>query len=235
MKRTTTKDQISVRRKGVGPALALAVTVVFGTTALAGVGYLLWPRWPQAEIVAGAPTLPITVCGTLFNVPPAAIRFPPQRQAGAQARLDLAFQWPQLTPPEPDPKPTPSANPQPLAQLFISIAAPQGSLPINERLRTIYPRYLAAAAFPGPTGLSGVAFRDGTPYQGEDLLFDADRPERFLVRCTREGQATPGTCLLERQVGATELTVRFPRHWLDTWPALGDSVDQLIERLAVGS
>jgi len=236
MKRTKTgTSNAARRRKGAGPLLALVLVTLFGTSALAGVSYLLWPRWPQATPMPGAPTLPITVSGVLFNVPPAAIRFPPQRQPGAQERLDLAFQWPQLTPPDTSAKPALSAEPQFGNQLFISVAGPQGALPVAERLRTIYPRYLAVNAVLGPGGLGVVSFRDGTPYQGEDLLFDPDAPERFIVRCTRETSATPGACLLERQIGTAELTVRFPREWLETWPAVSGSIDQLLERLAVKS
>ena len=50
---------------------------------------------PQA-ISPDAPSLPITIGGVAFNVPPAAIRFKVQRRAGAQARIDLNFVWPSL-------------------------------------------------------------------------------------------------------------------------------------------
>jgi hypothetical protein len=213
-----------------GVALGLAAMALLCASALSGVAYMLWPRWPQAEAAPGAPTLPITVSGVLLNVPPAAIRFPPQQRPGAQARLDLAFLWPQLAPPEPNAAPPLSSEPQPPAQVFLTIAAPQGSLPAGQRLKSIYPRYMAPAAFVGPAGLTGVPFRDSTPYQGEDVLFDPDRPDRFIVRCTRSG-ATPGTCLMERQVGTAELTVRFPRDWLESWPTVVDSVEQLMERM----
>lgn len=235
VKRNHSKYGAARRPRGAGPAIALATACAVAVSAFAGIGYVLWPRWPQAEPTAGAPTLPITVAGTLFNVPADAIRFPPQRQPGTHARLDLAFQWPELTPPARDVKPALTAEPQPSAQIFVSIAGPQGALPVGERLKTIYPRYMAAAAFPGPGGLAGISFRDGTPYQGEDLLFHPDRPDHFIVRCTRDGEAMPGTCLLERQFGGTEMTVRFPRPWLESWPAVNESIDRLIERLTVRS
>src|SRR4051794_40491747 len=82
--------------------LTLVALIVF---AGALVTLVLWPRWPGAAIAPDAPTLPITVGGVLFNVPPATIRVPLQRHPGAQERVDLAFLWPSLDPPDPAAKP----------------------------------------------------------------------------------------------------------------------------------
>ena len=57
-----------------------------------------------------APSLPITVAGVAFNVPPAAIRIPVQRRPGAHERVDLAFLWPSLEPPDPHAKVAPAAT-----------------------------------------------------------------------------------------------------------------------------
>lgn len=219
-------------RGAAGAVLALLLAGCTSAAALGYVGFLLWPRWPGA-VEAGTPALPISVGNVLFNVPQAAIRVPVQRRAGPQPRLDLAFLWPGLTPPHPDAKPALSDDPKPVNQLFLSIAAPQGALPLEQRLRAIYPRY-TAATFDGPEGLIGVAFRDDTPYQGEDLFYDAESPERFLVRCTRASGPTDGTCLFERHVGAAELTLRFPRDWLGEWHKLAGDLDRLISGLRVG-
>ena len=37
----------------------------------------------------------------MFNIEPAAIRRPLQRKPGTQERVDLAYLWPSLVPPEP--------------------------------------------------------------------------------------------------------------------------------------
>ena len=79
-------------------ALATLIVLVVGAAAL--VALMLWPRWPGAAVAPDAPALPITVGGVLFNVPPAAIRVPVQRHSGATERLDLAFLWPSLQPPD---------------------------------------------------------------------------------------------------------------------------------------
>ena len=101
----------------------LPVTLI-GTLVAVGLGfsvYCLWPRWPAPPVGPGTPSLPITVAGTAFNVPPAAIRVPVQRQPGAHERIDLFFLWPSLEPPDPTPQttvPTKAApRPRPLAHL----------------------------------------------------------------------------------------------------------------------
>jgi hypothetical protein len=43
-------------------------------------------------------------------------------------------------------------------------------LPPLERLRTIYPRYVAAQAAAGPDGLAVLPFRSATPYDGETRI-----------------------------------------------------------------
>ena len=193
--------------------LALMALVALGAAALAFVAYALWPRWPDAPVAADAPALPIVVAGVRFNVPPQAIRVAVQRRAGAQERIDLVFMWPALAPPDP----AAAARLDVRDRVFVTIAATD-ALPPLDRLKTIYPRYTAGEPTPAVDGLALAAFRDGTPYQGEDLAFDAAAPEKFLARCARSANAlTPATCLAERRVGEADVTLRFPRDWLDNW------------------
>jgi hypothetical protein len=202
-------------------------------TAFGYIGYVLWPRWPAPRL--DAPALPITVADVAFNLPPAAIRVPVQRRPGAQARVDLAFLWPSLEPPDPNakpPAPAPRTMPAPaFARVFMTITAAGDTLAPAERALTIYPRYTAAEAAPGPDGLTVLAFRDGTPYQGEDLIYDAGA-RGFLVRCTRNRAGpTPGMCLYERRIDAADVIVRFPRDWIRDWRMVAGNLDRLIASL----
>ncbi len=186
--------------------------------------YLLRPHWVQAPAPADAPALPIEVAGVVFNVPAAAIRIPVQRRAGPQERIDLAYQWPQLTPPA-----SGTAGLVPL--LFVTIERSQDTLAPAERLKSVYPRYLDQPSRPDGGGLVVAPFRDGSPYQGEDVIYDPDRPDRFLVRCSRaRSELTWATCLYGRQVGGAALTFRFPRQWLSDWRSVEDGIDRLITR-----
>ncbi len=214
--------------------LLLGVTVLGALAAvtLASVTYLLWPRWPDSAIAANAPALPITVGGVTFNVPPAAIRVAMQRRAGVQDRVDLSFAWPSLDPLDVNPGlpvPRTAETLQPL-RIFLTITATDNSITPADRALSIYPRFTATEALPGPEGLTVLPFREGTPYQGEDLIYDANAPG-FLVRCTRAVGSTPGTCLYDRWIEHAKLVLRFPRDWLADWRTVAANGDRLIAML----
>src|SRR5262245_37991209 len=90
------------QRKRQSRVLALPLLGA-GILVAAATGFILsvlWPGWPGTPIAQNAPALPVTVGGVAFNVPPAAIRVAIQRQPGTHERLDLAFLWPSLKPPD---------------------------------------------------------------------------------------------------------------------------------------
>ena len=226
------------KRAGASAGLLFALTtlIVLIVGAAALVAIMLWPRWPGAAVAPDAPALPITVGGVLFNVPPAAIRVPVQRHSGATERLDLAFLWPSLQPPDPSPKLAPTETTPPIDRLFITIEPQAPGLPPSERVRMIYPRYLAETQFDGPDGLKVIPFKEGTPYQNEDLFFDPATQPGFVARCSRPGAAgTPGMCLYERRIESADVTVRFPSEWLTGWRAVNDGIAKLIGTLKPGS
>jgi len=232
-----------VRRKSRGfVVLPLAGLVVLLAAVGTFVAYVLWPTWPNAAIPIEAPAVPVTVAGVLFDVPQAAIRVAVQRQPGAHERIDLVFLWPSLAPPPSDgplsPKPPvkPAGNARPASpsadgRLFVTIADLGAALAPAERLRTIYPRYIETQATAGPDGLAIVSFRTGTPYESEDLVYVAQRPERFFARCTRVGNILPGTCINEHSLGAAEITLRFPREWLQDWRSVAAGFDRLMAQI----
>ena len=209
--------------------IALGGAVAAGAIAL--VAYLLWPTW-GADVSSTPARLPVSVGATLFNVPTAAIRMKIQRHTGPQERIDLAFIYPSLEPPEVQKHV--SADEvveeavQPIDRIFLSIAAHHDTLAPDTRVRTIYPRYLAQASTPGEDGLTMRGFRDGTPYGGEDLFF-ANTPD-LTARCTRDA-STPGMCLSERRIDGADLTFRFPRNWLAQWRDVANAIDRLTLQL----
>jgi hypothetical protein len=213
-----------------GLIAGLLFPALFGLLAIAYVGFVLWPRH-LSDSPAGAPSLPITVAGVVFNVPTQAIRREVQRRSGAQDRIDLAFVWPSLRPPDPArDRPARSEEPMPLDRLFITIAKSDGTVSGADRMKLIYPRYLERGLAAEAEGLVARAFAETTPYKGEDLVFDPAAPERFAARCTRMA-ATPGICLLERRIGTADLTARFPRAWLSQWKDVAAGIDHLVATL----
>lgn len=225
------------QRRPHGSLLAMPLVAV-GVVVTAATGFILhvlWPAWQGPPLGPNAPALPVTVAGVPFNLPPAAIRVAMQRQPGAHERIDLAFLWPSLQPPEATPLPNVPTKGLPKAQsferVFVTIAAARGALSPDERVKTIYPRHLESEPVAGPEGLSMMQFRQGTPYQGEDLIYDAEAPQNFLVRCSRKGGPTPGMCLYVRRIGEADVTVRFLRDWLADWRPVADNIEKLIAKL----
>jgi hypothetical protein len=213
------------------------VLATLSCAAVAYVAYVIWPRWK--EPAPDAPAFPITIGGVEFNVPPAAVRVPLQRRPGAHERIDLAFLWPSLDPPNLNSKALIAEAPDAMKtsalgieRVFVTITAVADVLAPADRVRTIYPRYATAVPVAGPNGLAVLAFREGTPYQNEDLIYDAVEPQNFLVRCTRDGAGpTPGICLYEQRIAGADLVMRFPREWLGEWRPVAARLEELIMRL----
>ena len=230
----TVARQHAQRRRIAGRNPLTAPLVLFAAatlTAAAYVAYVLWPRWPDGPASLNAPSIPVIVAGVTFNIEPAAIRMAVQRRPGTQERVDLAYLWPSLTPPDPANRPTVGAPVDPNERLFITIASGDDTLPLMERVQTIYPRYLVAEPAAGPDGLTLRGFRDDTPYRGEELVFEGAAPEHFLARCSKKGVVNSGECLLERRIGKADITFRFPRDWLADWKTVAAGIDKLTKRL----
>jgi hypothetical protein len=234
--------ELRLRRPTRSPALPLVLFFVMLAVTVTFVAYVLWPTWPKAVTALDGPSLPVVVAGVLFNVPPAAIRAPVQRQPGAHERIDLVLLWPSLVPPSaegtagaeaPAPSDSNAAAPNNSNdRLFVTIAGLGSVLPPAERLRSVYPRYFDSRAAPANDGLAVLQFRSGTPYEGEDLVYPADEPDRFFARCTRETvRPVPATCIHERLLDGAEITIRFPRAWLQDWRDVAAGFDRLTSQL----
>jgi hypothetical protein len=218
------------RRDPRGHMVPIVLAGLFAAGAIALVAYLLWPTW-GAEASSNPARLPVSVGGALFNVPTMAVRMKIQRHSGPQERVDLSFAFPSLEAPD-APKHVSvdivEDAVQPIDRIFLSISAHHDTLAPEERLRTIYPRYLERTSTPEQDGLTVHAFRDGTPYSNEDL-FLANTPG-LDARCTRDA-ATPGMCLSERRVEGADLTFRFPRGWMSQWRDVANAMDRLTVEL----
>jgi hypothetical protein len=218
------------RRHRRGHVVPIVVATGLAAGAIALVAYLLWPTW-GTDTSSDPARLPVSIGATLFNIPPMAIRMKIQRHSGPQERVDLGFDYPSLDAPEgvkhvsAD---TVEDAMQPIDRIFLSIAAHHDSMAPQVRVTTIYPRYLEQASRTGQDGLTMRAFRDGTPYSGEDLFFSD--PPTLMARCTRDGE-TPGMCLSERRIDGADLTFRFPRSWLARWRDVANAMDRLMVQL----
>lgn len=224
------------QRRGNPHRAHLAPTLIsaaIAAVAIGVIGYILWPTWGDSR-GPRPDRLPITVGGTLFNVPTHAIRMKVQQRPGAQERIDIALTYPALAPPPPTPHVTAAtADEVPITvdRLFITLAAHNGALAPEERVQSIYPRYLEPQPSSTTDGLTVTAFREGTPYRNEDLFVAAATPP-FVARCSRDA-ATPGICLAERRIGGADATFRFPRAWLADWRTLAANLDRALALFGV--
>jgi hypothetical protein len=214
--------------------LPVLLAGALAAAAITLIAYLLWPTFGTAA-ATGPERLPVIVGGTLFNVPTDAIRMKIQRHSGQQERIDLSFNYPSLDPPALHKRISAETVEDllpPIDRIFLSIAAHHDVLAPEIRLRTIYSRYLDQDFRPEnglrQDGLTIRAFRDSTPYAGEDLIV-ADAPG-LDARCTRDAK-TPAMCLSERRVDGADLTFRFPRSWLSRWHDVADAMDRLTVQL----
>ena len=236
------------RKSGGFLLLPLAGFAAFVLAAASFVAFVLWPTWPSTPMPLHAPALPVTVAGVLFEVPPAAIRVAVQRHPGPHQRIDLAFAWPSLKPARPSERGADETlaaiegesgaadaqmdTAQSHGRLFVTIDALGSLLPPGKRLREIYPRYAEPKAVAGADGLAILPFRAGTPYEGEDLVYRPDRPDRFFALCTRQTGLVPGTCISERAIETADISLRFPRRWVEKdWHVVAAGLDRLVAQL----
>jgi hypothetical protein len=222
------------RWRGPGHMVPVLLAGATALGAIALVAYLLWPTW-SASGSSTPERLPVSVGGTLFNVPTGSVRMKIQRHSGPQERIDLAFSFPSLDAPE-GPREGPrhvtaetvdEVN-RSIDRIFLSIAAHHDALAPEVRISTIYPRYLEQASNTVDDELTMRTFRDGTPYSGEDLFSAAT--VGLTARCSRDA-ATPGMCLSERRIDGADLTFRFPRSWLAQWRDVANAMDRLTLQL----
>src|SRR5882724_13169204 len=142
-------------RSSRGHMIPIGLGCAIAAAAIALVAYLLWPTW-GADASSSPTRLPVSVGGTLFNVPTAAIRMKIQRHSGPQERVDLNFIFPSLEAPEAPKHVTADSvdEVQPIDRIFLSISAHHDALAPDMRERTIYPRYLEQASTRGEDGLT---------------------------------------------------------------------------------
>jgi len=109
--------------------------------------------------------------------------------------------------------------------VFMTIAAAGDTLAPADRALTIYPRHTAVEPLRGPGGLAVLAFRDGTPYAGEDLVYEPGTAG-FLVRCTRGA----GPCPLP---ASTTVASTRPTSWCAS-RAIGSTTGAWLPRRSTG-
>ena len=111
--------------------------------------------------------------------------------------------------------------------VFITALSADASLAPAERPSVLYARFVAAEARSAPGGLIRRRFRDGTPFEGEDLVVAAPDGRAFWARCATSGSRNEGaSCLTEMRFGDTDVQVRFSPALLPRWELLASGVQR---------
>jgi hypothetical protein len=246
-----------------GHIIPIVLASAIAAGAIAAVAYLLWPTW-GTNSTSAPERLPVSIGGTLFNVPTEAIRMKIQRHSGEQERIDLNFSFPSLAVPEaPKHLSAESADDaiQLIDRIFLSIAAHHDEQAPDMRVRTIYPRYLDQTSSPSASSPSASSPSTSSPSTSSPGTSSPNTStlaqDGLTVRAFRAGTpyggedlisaatpnltarcsrdaAIPGMCLSERRIGGADLTFRFPRNWLAQWRDVAEAMDRLTLQLHGG-
>jgi hypothetical protein len=111
--------------------------------------------------------------------------------------------------------------------VFITTLPADASLAPAERPSVLYARFVAAEARSAPGGLIRRRFREGTPFEGEDLVVAAPDGRAFWARCATSGSRNDGaSCLTEMRFGNTDVQVRFSPALLPRWELLASGLQR---------
>jgi hypothetical protein len=112
--------------------------------------------------------------------------------------------------------------------IVVSWRAADGSLAPAERPAVLYARFVSPEASRSEGGLIRRRFRNGTPYEGEDLFVAPPDGRGFWARCPSapaEGDSF-GRCLSEMRFGGRDVQLRFAPALLARWELLTGAVRQ---------
>jgi hypothetical protein len=112
--------------------------------------------------------------------------------------------------------------------IVVSWRPADGSLAPAERPAVLYARFISPEASRSERGLIRRRFRDGTPYEGEDLFVAPPDGRGFWARCpTAPAQGdSSGRCLSEMRFGGRDVQLRFAPALLARWEVLAGAVRQ---------
>lgn len=174
------------------------------------------------------------VGGQTVTVDRAMIRNNELREGGAVNRLDLAVTWPDLKPAGVNI----GEGGRDLVFIAIEDAAvrkrSQDDMDPADRPVNLYARFLEQDTNTTGEGLVVRRFKNGTPYDGEELFVSSPDEREFSARCPvrKDDKGLEELCLWQIRVGGLEVHTRFARPALAQWTHLSNGVKALVQQLA---
>lgn len=198
---------------------------------------LIGPKDLTGNIPSGtASTEPIdlVIGGLPMRIPKNYTPFPRDRSGGQLDRISLYAALPKFTPymEAKDNVFFDNAANNPVVHFELRAAAPP--LTEAERKEAIYmPHVDEGGGSEGPAGLTRYAFKDDTPFAGEDLFVGKDAGgEAVVIRCSRRSGMVPSPNCWRDTVLANGLAMsyRFKRPYLQYWSGIDRGLKNLVER-----
>ena len=176
--------------------------------------------------VASSEIHEVVIANNVLQIPADTIRFPNQRRAGVQSRIDLYLHWPSLSGYSDDLKRVFSDVHNSAELLFLTIEPRNMSYDMSGRLEPIYSVFFDGIGVEEDFRLIRQPLSSAGGFVDEDLYFQPDNPYPFVTRCVREGSngAMP-YCIRDVHIGTDLMvTYRFHKTFLKDWRALDNAI-----------
>lgn len=198
-----------------------ALWILIPLAAVLAVGLVLWRDEIGSETVETSPTpVAVELAGRVLSIPMNTIRFPTQRRAGPQDRLDLALLFPDWTGRTQADGARFDETGIASDVIWVTLAPAGNEMDQAGRLATVYARLFVGdpLAAEDDLGLVGRRLSPEAGYVGEEVWFEPGVVHPFVARCwplAPNGPVT--TCLNEEIVDGVMVGRRFSRARLARW------------------
>jgi hypothetical protein len=168
---------------------------------------------------------------TRLTIPYDYFRFEHARLGGSLSEIDLAADARTFRPARLQSRFKPSAA-DPMAQtLFLTLIPSAGNISPAERTTRLYTRFLQPDGWSHPGGLIMRRFKNGSPYQKEDLYMAPPEGRRFAARYPQPRKTPDGLtniCMAEFRIEGIDVRLRFAADLLSDWERLLQGTQGLI-------
>lgn len=174
----------------------------------------------------------IIVGNDVLNIPANVFRFKKQRQATTSKRIDLFYYWPGFqgySKTKHNLFYGPDSSTENL--IFSTIENRTMQFDMSARLQPVYSSLLEGEKKTSVGGLIYQRLRPEAGYSGEELHYQADSPEPYVVRCQRiENGGITASCMRDINIGkGLALSYRFSRKLLPHWRAIETTMQKLTQ------
>ena len=207
--------------------LPLAITLYY----YFGPGITAFTQPEERQIISDK-NVSLKVGNSNFLIPGNYLRFTHLRSGGEVKRLDIYFQWPEMTGfiEQEEFSFTHRGVNSPIVN--ISISAPERIWSSQKRLQEIYPVYFNGEPEKAPYGLTYRSLKPESGYRDDDLFYAWETKGLYLVHCQKAvSPLTPPDCYRDIVLpGNILLQYRFRRSNLKNWRRIEQDVLGLIAK-----